>query len=253
MDIRFDGKVVVVTGAANGIGREICLAFSRSGAAVVCVDLDRQSGQQLQDEIVNAGGEALYVEADVSQLEQVQHYVDDTLSRFGKIDIFMNNAGYEGQVVSITDYPLEVFDKVMAVNVRGVFLGLKHVLAVMKQQQSGVIINTGSTASHAGALGVSAYTASKHAVLGMTKTAALEAAAYGVRINALCPGGTQTAMLDKLLSAREGLPHMPLVPTPNGRVAEAAEIASIAVLLASEHFRHMVGQSLVVDGGRLAM
>ena len=142
----------------------------------------------------------------------------------------------------------------MAVNVRGVFLGLKYVLPVMTAQRAGVVINTGSTGSHIGATGVCAYIASKHAVLGLTRAAALEVAAHGVRVNAICPGGTRTRMLESLADGRGQREDLPFdVATPNGRIAEPEEIAAAMLYLASDHARHMVGQSLILDGGRVAM
>ena len=254
MKIDFADKVALVTGGGCGIGHAMCLAFADAGARVVCVDIDAAQGEQTAATICERGGEALYVRADVTDPESVRGYVDATTTAYGRIDAFANNAGYEGAVTATTDYPIDVFDRVMAVNVRGVFLGLKYVLPIMQAQRSGAVINTGSTGSHVGAPGVCAYTASKHAVLGLTRTAALEAARFGVRVNAICPGGTQTRMLRSLSEGRSQNEELAFnLATPNGRVAEPDEIAAMVLFLASDHARHMVGQYVIVDGGRLAM
>jgi NAD(P)-dependent dehydrogenase (short-subunit alcohol dehydrogenase family) len=254
MKIEFGDKVALVTGGGSGIGRAICLAFADAGARVACVDIDSAQGEQTAALIRQRGGEALFARADVTDSESVRSYVETTTAAYGRIDAFANNAGYEGEVKSTTDYPLDVFDRVMAVNVRGVFLGLKYVLPVMQIQRSGAVINTGSTGSHVGAPGVCAYTASKHAVLGLTRTAALEAANFGVRVNAVCPGGTKTRMLHSLSEGRSQSEDLAFnLTTPNGRVAEPDEIAAMVLFLASDYARHMIGQYVIVDGGRLAM
>ena len=250
----FVDKVVLVTGGGAGIGRAACLAFAAAGARIACVDRDQAAGAALVSAIAEQGGEAEFIEADVTDAAQVRRYVERTLERFGRIDVFVNNAGVEGAVVPLVDYPDDLFDRVMAVNVRGVFLGLKHVLPVMQAQRSGVVINTGSTGSHVGATGVAAYVASKHAVLGLTRCAALEVAADGVRVNAVCPGSTRTRMLQSLADERgrqQGLEFN--LATPNGRIAEPDEIAATMLYLASDAARHIVGQSIILDGGRLAM
>ena len=254
MNLDFSEKTVLVTGGGAGIGRATCLAFARAGARVACVDRDTAQGPVTVDEIRGLGREALYIAADVTDVAHVQRYVRDTVAAFGRIDVFVNNAGIEGAVQPITDYPEEDFDRVMAVNVRGVFLGLKYVLPVMKTQQSGVIINTGSTGSHVGSTGVCAYVASKHAILGLTRCAALEVASLGIRVNAVCPGGTRTRMQQSLTDNRDKVDELALnLATPNGRIAEPEEIAAAVLFIASDHARHMVGQSIILDGGRLAM
>lgn len=253
MKIQFNDKVALVTGGGSGIGRAICLEFANAGARVACVDINAELGSETVDMIRQACGDAFFVSADVTDSSSVQAYVDRTVATYGRIDAFANNAGFAGPVLATTDYPEDLFDRVMSINVKGVFLGLKHVIPVMKRQRSGAVINTGSTASHGGAIGVCAYTASKHAVLGLTRTAALEVAKYGVRVNAICPGGTKTRMLESLTESRQQAQELAMnLATPNGRTAEPQEIAALVVFLASDYAAHMVGQSLVVDGGRLA-
>ena len=254
MDIDFSGKTVLVTGGGAGIGRAICLAFANAGARIACVDRDAAQGLATVEGVRGLGREALFIAADVTDVTHVRNYVRDTVAAFGRIDVFANNAGIEGVVQAITEYPEDDFDRVMAVNVRGVFLGLKYVLPVMKAQQSGVIINTGSTGSHVGSTGVCAYVASKHAILGLTRCAALEVAGLGIRVNAVCPGGTRTRMHQSLTDNRGKVDELALnLATPNGRIAEPEEIAATVVFMASDHARHMVGQSIILDGGRLAM
>jgi len=254
MKLDFSGKIALVTGGGSGIGRAICVAFADAGARVACVERDTATGSATIEEIRGRGRDAIFIAADVTDAASVQRYVRDTVAAYGRIDVFANNAGVEGVVAAATDYPVDVFDQVMAVNVRGVFLGLKYVLPVMQAQKSGVVINTGSTGSHVGATGVCAYTASKHAVLGLTRSVALEVASLGIRVNAICPGGTRTRMLQSLADGRGESDDLAFnVATPNGRIAEPEEIAATVLFLASDHARHMVGQSVILDGGRLAM
>jgi 3alpha(or 20beta)-hydroxysteroid dehydrogenase len=254
MKIDFSGKVALVTGGASGIGRAICLGFADVGARVMCVDMNEVAGLETVARIRANGGESIFVRADVTDPASVSSYVDSTLASYGRIDAFSNNAGYEGEVRSTVDYSIDEFDRVMSINVRGVFLGLKYVLPVMLRQRSGAVINTGSTGSHVGAPGVCAYTASKHAVLGLTRAAALEVAGSGVRVNAICPGGTRTRMLQSLIQGRSQSEQLAFnTETPNGRTAEPQEIAAMVVFLASDYASHMVGQSVIIDGGRLAM
>lgn len=254
MSIEFPGKTVLVTGGGSGIGKAICMAFAAAGARVACVDRDAVEGAATVAAIHALGREALFIAADVTDAAQVQAYVRETRSAFGSIDVFANNAGIEGPVLPLTEYPEDMFDAVMAVNARGVFLGLKYVLPVMQEQRSGVVINTGSTGSHVGSTGVCAYVASKHAILGLTRCAALEVASYGVRVNAICPGGTRTRMQQSLTENRSKVEELAInLATPNGRIAEPGEIAATVLYMASDHARHMVGQSVILDGGRLAM
>jgi 3alpha(or 20beta)-hydroxysteroid dehydrogenase len=254
MKIDFSGKAALVTGGASGIGQAICLGFAGVGARVACVDINEAAGLETVAKIRANGGESIFLRADVTDPVSVGSYVDSTLAAYGRIDAFSNNAGYEGEVRPTVDYSIDEFDRVMSINVRGVFLGLKYVLPVMLRQRSGAVINTGSTGSHVGATGVCAYTASKHAVLGLTRVAALEVAGSGVRVNAICPGGTQTRMLQSLIQGRMRSDELAFnTATPNGRIAEPHEIAAMVVFLASDYASHMVGQSVIMDGGRLAM
>ena len=254
MKIDFTGRVAIVTGAAGGIGRAVSLALAGVGAKVLLVDLSREGGLETQRQIAAAGGESLFAEADVSRGEDVAAYVATALRAWGRIDVFMNNAGWEGAIQPIVDYPDEVFDKVMAINVRGVFLGLKHVLPVMLAQKSGAVVNTASLGSFIGTRHLAPYSASKHAVMGLTKSAAMEVARKGIRVNAVCPGPVDTPMI-RAIEARQApggtqnLREQRAASIPDGRYADPAEVANLMVYLASDLAGHITGQGVQINGG----
>src|SRR6201998_1127750 len=200
MDLDFNGKVALITGAGNGIGRATALAFGKSGAKVVVVDRDRAGGEATAGIIRQQAGEARFVAADVTKSAEVRAYVKAAFDAYGAIDCFFNNAGIEGKWAHTAEYDEDMFDAVIGVNVKGVFLGLRHVLPVMLQQKRGAIVNTASVAGLVASPGMPAYVASKHAVIGLTKTAAGEVARAGVRVNCVCPGPIDTRMIHSLES-----------------------------------------------------
>ena len=253
----FTGKVALVTGGGNGIGRAACIAFAKAGAKVVAVDRDGAAASATAGIVRQNGGDAIAVAADVTKSAEVQAYVKATVDTFGRIDCFFNNAGIEGKVMPIAEYDEAVFDAVIGVNVKGVFLGLRHVLPQMIRQNSGTIVNTASVAGLVGTPGMPAYVASKHAVLGLTKTAAGEVARQGIRVNAVCPGPVDTRMIHALeeqlspgnpaaMSAR----YQSTMPT--GRYTTVEEIANMVLFLCSDLASNTTGGQFVVDGGRTA-
>src|SRR6202165_5081001 len=254
--IRLDGKVAVVTGAAGVIGTATMRLLAERGARIVAVD---RKPPELQAAIQDlpASAEALAITADVTSEDAVAEYVRAAVDQFGTIDVFCNNAGIEGDIAPITQYPLEAFRKVINVNVVGVFLGLKHVLPVMLKQNKGSIINTASIAGLIGSPDIAVYSASKHAVIGLTKSAALECTATGVRVNCVCPGLIDSRMLSAII---EGSNRSP-APVPEGKMVEriparrlgqACEVASIVAFLASDEASYVSGSAYTVDGGRVA-
>ena len=254
MRIDFSDQVAVVTGAGGGIGRAVALALSDIGAKLLLVDLDQEAGLETQALIQSTGKEALFVRADVSDPEQVQRYVNEAIQIWGRIDIFMNNAAWQGEIHSLIDYPIDVFDKVMNINVRGVFLGMKYVLPIMLAQGRGSIVNTASLGSFLATRKLGPYTASKHAVMGLTKTAALEVARKGIRVNAVCPGPVDTDMLRDIEASQtngsaEQLRAQRSASIPDGRYAEPYEVANLMVYLASDLSSHITGQGIQINGG----
>ncbi|MGC2775291.1 MAG: SDR family oxidoreductase [Bradyrhizobium sp.] len=252
--IRLDGRTAVVTGAAGVIGSATMRRLAERGARIVAVD---RREQDLKKAIADlpASAEALAIGADVTDEEQVAAYVRRACGRFGTIDVFFNNAGVEGEIKPITDYPLDAFRRVLDINVVGVFLGLKHVLPVMLKQNRGSIINTASIAGLIGSPQIAVYSASKHAVIGLTKSAAWECTGTNVRVNCVCPGLIDSRMLSAIIEGRSGAP----VPidrvvdrVPARRLGHAAEVASIVAFLGSDDASYVSGAAYTVDGGRTA-
>jgi NAD(P)-dependent dehydrogenase (short-subunit alcohol dehydrogenase family) len=254
--IRLDGRVAVVTGAAGVIGRATLRKLAERGARIVAVD---RPGSDLKAAIgdLPASAEALALSADVGEEDEVADYVRAAVDRFGTIDVFYNNAGIEGEVRPITAYPLEAFRRVLDVNVVGVFLGMKHVLPVMLKQNKGSIINTASIAGLIGSPHIAVYSASKHAVIGLTRSAAWECTGTGVRVNCVCPGLIDSRMLSAILDGRSSgnapTPHEKIVERiPARRLGQASEVASIVAFLASDEASYVSGSAYTVDGGRTA-
>jgi len=258
---RLAEKIAVITGGAGGIGQAAARQFTAEGARVVLVDREEVALQS----VVRSLGEdvASYVVADVTQPEQVQSYVNETVQRWGGIDILLANAGIEGIVSSIPDYPVDMFEQVMAVNVRGVWLGLKYVIPVMRERGGGSIVITSSTAGIGGTAGMSAYTTSKHAVIGMMRTAALECAPMDIRVNTVNPAPIETRMMRSLEEMRvaaaddsevtvERIKQSYSARIPLQRYGDPEEVAKMMLFLASDESSYCTGGVYMVDGGRSA-
>ena len=246
------GKVALVTGGASGIGRDCVRALAKAGARVVVADVDEAQGVKLVTELNRTGAKALFVHADVTRPDQVQALVASVVRRFGRLDFALNNAGIDGDRALTAEYPAEVWDRVIAVNLTGVFLCLKHELEVMARQRHGVIVNMASVAGLTGFVGHAAYTAAKHGVVGLTRTAALEYARHGIRVNAVCPSYTQTPMLERVSRRIPGLKARLASIAPLGRLCMPGEIAEAVLYLFSDGAAFITGQTLVLDGGILA-
>jgi NAD(P)-dependent dehydrogenase (short-subunit alcohol dehydrogenase family) len=243
--------VVLITGALTGIGRAAALAFAETGARVVVSGRHEDAGQELVAELRRLGAEAEFVRADVRDDGEVRALVDRAVARFGRLDVAVNNAATEGRPSPITEQSAELYATTFDTNVLGTLLSMKHELRVMQAQGNGSIINISSTYGHLGARGASVYAASKHAVEGLTKSVALEAAASGVRVNAVAPGPVETAMLNRFPGSAERKADL-VAGVPLQRVGEPDEIANAIVFLASDKSSFTTGQVLFVDGGKSA-
>jgi NAD(P)-dependent dehydrogenase (short-subunit alcohol dehydrogenase family) len=244
--------VVLITGALAGIGRATALAFAKDGADLVVSGRNDDAGQALAAELKALGAQAEFIRADVRHETDVQNLIDKTVARFGRLDVAVNNAGTEGTPGPLTAQTAESYAATFDTNVLGVLLSLKHELRVMQTQASGSIINLSSTMGHRGAPGASLYTASKHAVEGLTKSAALEAAAFGVRVNAVAPGPVETAMLDRFTGNADRKAGL-VAGVPMKRVGQPEEIADAIVFVASNKASFITGQIIAVNGGKTAM
>ncbi len=247
-----DGKVALVTGAGSGIGRATALAFARDGAKVVAADIVVEGGEETASLIREAGGEATFVKADVSQAADVEALVARVVSTYGRLDCAHNNAGIEGMMASTADQTEAMWDRVIAVNLTGVWLCMKYEIPQMLKQGGGAIVNTASGAGLIGVPTMPAYVASKHGVVGLTKTAALEYAKSGIRVNAVCPGIIQTPMVERLVTEQPQLGEALVAAEPIGRTGQPEEIAEAVVWMCSEAASFVTGHAMSVDGGYVA-
>jgi NAD(P)-dependent dehydrogenase (short-subunit alcohol dehydrogenase family) len=243
--------VVLITGALTGIGRATAIHFAKQGARLVVSGRRVPEGKALEAELRGLNTEAEFVIADVRQEKDVSNLVDRAVARFGRLDIAINNAGTEGKPGPITDVSVETYTAMFETNVLGTLLGVKHELRIMQAQGSGSIVNISSTMGERGAAFFSLYVGSKHAVEGITKSAAIEAAAYGVRVNAVAPGPTETAMLDRLAGSVEKKAGF-YASVPLKRGASPSEIADAVVFVASGTATYITGQIIRVNGGKTA-
>ncbi len=239
-------KVVLITGGTSGIGRATAVAFGEAGAKVVLSGRREAEGEETAALIRDTGAECLFVRSDVSDEAEVQALVEKTIATYGRLDCAFNNAGIESPLKPLHEQSIEDFDKLMSINVRGLFLCMKYEIQQMLNQESGVIINNSSMGGLIAFPGVSPYVASKHAVMGLTRSAALDYAKQGIRINAVNPGLIATAMMDRLSS---GSTDDVGSTVPMGRMGQAAEIAQAVVFLCSDAASYITGQPLVIDGG----
>jgi NAD(P)-dependent dehydrogenase (short-subunit alcohol dehydrogenase family) len=248
----FDGKVVVVTGASTGIGRATALAFAREGARVVAADVDDARGEALAVELRAMGGDALYRHCDIARADEVEALMAGAFEHFGRLDCAFNNAGIEGNPAPTADSTIENWDRTIGINLTGTYLCMRAEVPRMLASGGGVIVNNASVAGLVGFAGIPAYTASKHGVVGLTKTTALEYATAGIRVNAVCPGVIQTEMIDRF-TAGDATARAALLDTePVGRLGAPEEIAGAVLWLCSDQASFVTGQAIAVDGGFVA-
>ena len=246
----FKGKVAFVTGAGSGIGRATALAFVREGASVTVADISEEGSRETARLIEEQGGHALAVKCDVTRAEDVKAALDKTVEAFGRLDFAFNNAGVEQRNAGVAEFEEEEWDRILDTNLRGVFLCMKYEIPLMLKQGGGAIVNTSSGARVIGIKGGGAYAASKHGVIGLTKSAALDYAAQNIRINAVAPGYIATPMMDRFTGgAAEGWEQI-TSEEPIGRVGRPEEIADAVIWLCSDASSFVVGHALVVDGGQ---
>jgi NAD(P)-dependent dehydrogenase (short-subunit alcohol dehydrogenase family) len=249
----FAGKTALVTGGASGIGRGVALAFAQAGAQVVVADIDVEGGESTVRQIRQAGSRALFVRTDVAWAEDVEALVRATVDTFGRLDCAFNNAGVELEHQRLAESDDELFDRMMAINVKGVWLCMKHEIRQMLKQGGGAIVNAASVAGLVGAPKHAIYAATKHAVVGLTKSAAAEYGRKGIRINDVCPGVIRTSMLDRALERDEANEERLVRMHPIGRLGEVDDVAAAVLWLCSEASAFVTGHSLAVDGALTAV
>jgi NAD(P)-dependent dehydrogenase (short-subunit alcohol dehydrogenase family) len=249
---KLTGKVAIVTGAASGIGRATALLFAAEGARVVAADWHPDKGQRVTEEVLERGGDAVFVQADVSSPEDMQKVVAKAVEAHGHLDIIFNNAGVEGEQAPTADCTVENWDRVIGINLKGVFLGMKYAIPEMLKNGGGVIINNASVAGIVGFQNIPAYCASKGGVIQLTKTAALEYAKQGIRVNAICPGVIMTPMVERFLGGNDQAQQAFEALEPVGRFGRPEEVAQLALFLASDDSSFCTGAPFVVDGGLIA-
>jgi NAD(P)-dependent dehydrogenase (short-subunit alcohol dehydrogenase family) len=250
MNARFAGKVAFVTGAANGIGRAAALAFAREGASVVAADVSERGNQETVRMIEGLGGRALAVRCDVTRAEDVKAALGRTIEAFGRLDFAFNNAGIEYAIKPAAEVTEEEWDRIIGIDLRGVFLCMKHEIPLMLEHGGGAIVNNSSGAGIKGFKGGSAYVAAKHGVVGLTKAAALDYAASNIRINAVCPGIIDTPMMDRFSGGTPEGRQAVIAQEPVGRMGKPEEIGAAVVWLCSDAAAFVIGHAMVIDGGQ---
>jgi NAD(P)-dependent dehydrogenase (short-subunit alcohol dehydrogenase family) len=247
---RLKGKVAIITGGGSGIGRATCLLFAREGAKVVVADYVAEGGHETVRQIKDAGGEAVFVQADVSKSADVQTMIGATIRNYGRVDVLFNNAGIEGPSAKLANVKEEDWERVIAIDLTSVYLGMKYVIPEMIKQGGGSIISTASVAGMVGFPGSGAYSAAKAGVINLTRLAALEYADKNIRVNCICPGVIETPMVDRVVGER---PRERIIRTePVGRLGKPEEIANAALFLASDESSFATGAPFVIDGGYIA-
>ena len=247
-----DGKTVVITGGGSGIGQATALAFAKEGATVAVADIDSEGGEKTVRMISETGGSAVFLHCDVTKAGEVEAMVQKTVNAFGGLDYAFNNAGIAGLKSPIVDYDEDVWTQVLNVNLTGVWLCMKYEIPQMLKQGKGAIVNTASAAGFVGTAGASAYTATKHGVVGLTKTVALEYAKAGIRVNAVCPGAIRTAMVERLMAEYPEMEKFYLDAHPVGRIGTMDEVAGAVVWLCSDLASFVTGHAMAIDGGLTA-
>jgi NAD(P)-dependent dehydrogenase (short-subunit alcohol dehydrogenase family) len=252
MSDKFHGKVALVTGASSGIGRATALAFAANGAAVVIADVNEQDGQAAANEIADSGGRSIFVATDVSKRAEVEELVSQTVSAYGGLDFAFNNAGIEGEMASTVDCTEEDWDRVLGINLKGIWLCMRAEIPVMLERGGGSIVNCASVAGLVGFTNACAYSASKHGVVGLTKTTALEYSTSGIRVNAVCPGVIDTPMIQRYVHIHPEAEGALASGEPVGRLGQPEEIANAVVWLSSAKASFVTGHAMAVDGGWVA-
>ena len=247
-----EDKVVLITGGGSGIGKATALLFAKAGAKLALADINAQAGQETAEFITSHGSEAIFIQADVSQADQVLNMVEETVARYGRLDCAFNNAGIEGETKRTMDVTEDDFDRIIAINLKGVWLCMKYELEQMVRQGHGSIVNTASVAGLVGAHSLPVYAASKHGVVGLTRSAAVEYARKGIRVNAVCPAVIRTAMVERAMEAFPKLQEGMVGNNPSKRLGEADEVAEAVLWLCSDASSFTNGATLTVDGGLTA-
>jgi NAD(P)-dependent dehydrogenase (short-subunit alcohol dehydrogenase family) len=246
-------QVALVTGAGSGIGRASALRFAAAGASVVVADIEAAGGSRTVDLIRGSGGEALFVEADMRQGEQVRELMDRVMKQYGRLDFAHNNAGISGKFGATGESDEDAWDDVIATDLKGVWLCMKYEIPCMLKNGGGAIVNTSSIAGLSACIQYGAYAAAKHGVIGLTRTAAVEYATQGIRVNAICPGVTDTPLLARLAVHAPDIVRLASEAVPIRRLAKPEEQARVAVWLCSEEASYVTGQAIAVDGGFMAI
>jgi len=252
MEKIFNNKVAIVTGGSFGIGRAAAIAFASLGARVVVADSIQDEEQTTLKQIKEAGGQAIFKKCDVSKSAEVKAMVDKTVATYGRLDFAFNNAGIEGALATTQECTEDNWDKTIGVNLKGIWLCMKYEIPYMLQQGKGAIVNCASVAGLIGFPGLPAYVVSKHGVVGLTKTAALENAKQGIRINAVCPGVIHTAMIDRITGMNKEVEKQYVTMEPVGRMGKPEEVAEAVIWLCSDAASFVTGHSMPVDGGWIA-